>query len=45
VTANKKKPGKLLKYKRRLTVKLGTRPKFIRARDRAGNFSAWKKVR
>jgi PKD repeat protein len=45
VTANKKKPGKLIKYKTKLTVKLGARPKFLRARDRAGNFSAWKKLR
>ena len=45
VTANKKKPGKLLKYKRKLTVKSAKRPKFLRARDKAGNFSRWKKLR
>jgi hypothetical protein len=45
VTANKRKPGRAIAYKRRLTVKLGSRPKFLRARDRAGNFSAWKKLR
>jgi hypothetical protein len=45
VTANKRKPGKLLKYKRKLTVRLATRPKFVRARDRAGNYSRWHKLR
>ncbi|MEA2661903.1 MAG: hypothetical protein QOH08_1475 [Chloroflexota bacterium] len=45
VTANKKKPGKVLKYKTKLTVKLAKKPKFLRARDRAGNFSGWKRIR
>ena len=45
VTASKKKPGRLIRYKRRLTVKAAQRPKFLRARDRAGNFSRWKKLR
>jgi hypothetical protein len=45
VTANKKKPGKLLAYKTTLSVKLASKPKFLRARDKAGNFSAWKKLR
>ena len=44
VTANKRKPGKVLAYKRKLSVK-GAKPKFVRARDRAGNLSAWKKLR
>ena len=45
VAAKKNKPGKLLKYRTKLTVKLGSRPKFLRARDRAGNFSPWKTLR
>jgi hypothetical protein len=45
VTANKRKPGKLLRYAKKLTIKSATRPKYIRARDKAGNFSAWKKAR
>jgi hypothetical protein len=45
VTANKKKPGKLLAYKRTLTVTSPTRPKYVRARDKAGNLSKWKKAR
>jgi hypothetical protein len=45
VTANKKKPGKLLPYKTTLSVKSTARPKFLRAQDKAGNFSAWKKLR
>jgi hypothetical protein len=44
VTANKRKPGKVLTYKRKLSLK-GAKPKFVRARDRAGNFSPWKKLR
>jgi len=45
VTANKRKPGKLLKYARKLKLKSAARPKFVRARDRAGNLSPWKKIR
>jgi hypothetical protein len=45
VTADKRKPGKLLKYKRRLTVKSAKRPRFVRARDNAGNFSRWKRAK
>jgi hypothetical protein len=45
VTANKKRPGKLLRYKRRLTVKSAQRPKWVRARDRAGNYSRWRRAR
>jgi hypothetical protein len=45
VTANKRKPGKLLAYKTKLKVKATAKPKFIRARDRAGNFSRWKQLR
>jgi hypothetical protein len=44
VTANKRKPGRVLAYKKKLSLK-GAKPKFVRARDRAGNFSAWKKLR
>jgi PKD repeat protein len=45
VTANKRKAGKLVKYKRKLKVKSPSRPKFLRAKDRAGNYSPWKKLR
>jgi hypothetical protein len=45
LTSNKKKPGKLLKYKRKLTVKSAQRPKWVRARDKAGNYSRWRKAR
>ena len=45
ITLNKRKPGKLLRYASKETVKLAARPKFIRAKDRAGNFSPWKKLR
>jgi hypothetical protein len=45
VTASRKKPGKLLAYKTTVKVKSGSKPKFVRAQDRAGNFSGWKKLR
>ena len=45
VTSNKRKPGRLLRYKRKLKVKSAKRPKWIRARDRAGNYSKWRKAR
>ena len=45
VTANKRKPGRLLRYKRRLTVRSAKRPRFVRARDRAGNYSRWRRAR
>jgi hypothetical protein len=44
-TVNKRKPGKVVKYKRKLTVKSAKRPKFVRAKDRAGNYSRWRKLR
>ena len=44
VTANKKKPGKLIKYKRKIKVKATTRKLYVRARDKAGNLSRWRKA-
>jgi hypothetical protein len=44
-TSNKRKPGKLLKYTRTLKAKAAKRPKFLRARDRAGNYSKWRRLR
>jgi hypothetical protein len=43
VTPSKRKPGKLLRYKRSLRVK-PAKVLFVRVRDRAGNFSRWRKV-
>jgi hypothetical protein len=45
VTASKKRPGRLLKYRKSVKAKSPTRPKFLRARDRAGNYSKWRKLR
>jgi hypothetical protein len=45
VTAAKKHPGKAIKYKRKLKVKSAKRPRWLRARDRAGNWSKWKQLR
>ena len=44
-TANKRKPGRLLRYRRRMTVRATAPPRFLRAKDRAGNYSRWKKLR
>ena len=38
-------PGKLQAYKKKLSVKVGKGQLFVRARDRAKNFSPWRKVR
>jgi hypothetical protein len=44
VTANKRKPGRLLAYKRTLRVKRA--PKlFVRALDKAGNYSGWRSAK
>ena len=45
VTANKRKPGRLLRYKRRLRVRSAKRPRWVRARDAAGNYSRWRRAR
>ena len=45
VTSNKRKPGRLLRYKRRMVVRSKKRPRFVRARDRAGNSSRWRRTR
>jgi 6-phosphogluconolactonase (cycloisomerase 2 family) len=46
VAANKRKPGRLVKHRSRLTVKVaGQAPRFVRARDRAGNFSKWHRLK
>lgn len=45
VTTSKKKPGPLLKYKTKFTVRSAKKPNFLRARDRAGNYSKWRKLR
>jgi hypothetical protein len=34
-----------VKYARKLTVKSSSRPKYLRARDRAGNYSRWRTLR
>jgi hypothetical protein len=45
ITAKKSKPGRFLEYRTKLKVKAPTRKLYVRARDRAGNLSAWKKAR
>lgn len=47
VTASKRKPGRLLKHRSRLTVKVsgGQAPRYVRARDRAGNYGKWYRLK
>ena len=52
ITANKRKPGKLIRYTAKTRGKLKTvrvksakRPRFLRAKDLAGNYSRWKKLK
>lgn len=45
VTAVKRRPGRAIKYKRKLRVRSAKRPRWLRARDRAGNWSRWKTLR
>ena len=44
VTRNKRKPGKVLKFKKSLKVKSAP-TLYVRVRDKAGNFSAWRKAK
>jgi hypothetical protein len=37
-------PGRVLKYHRTLKVRAAARPRFARVRDRAGNWSHWRKI-
>jgi uncharacterized delta-60 repeat protein len=45
VTTNKKRPGKLRKFARSIRVNKNKGPFFVRVRDKAGNFSGWKRER
>jgi hypothetical protein len=44
ITNKKRKPGKLRKFRRKLSFRGKPEPIFVRVRDRAGNFSRWRKV-
>jgi hypothetical protein len=44
VTRNKRKPGRVLRYKPKLEV-ASAPTLFVRVRDRAGNFSGWRKAK
>ena len=43
-TASKRKPGKVLRYRKSLKVK-PAKKLYVRVRDKAGNFSAWRTVK
>ncbi|MDQ1702710.1 MAG: hypothetical protein QOF57_1962, partial [Frankiaceae bacterium] len=44
-TASKRKPGKLIGYRKKIVLRSALRPRFVRARDKAGNYSRWKPIR
>ena len=44
VTKNKRKPGRFLEYRKSLKV-VPAKRLYVRVRDRAGNLSAWRRVR
>lgn len=44
ITANRGKPGKLLRYSNRATYLAGGTAIYVRARDRAGNYSKWRRA-
>jgi hypothetical protein len=45
VTGDRRKPGKLRRFRASSTVARGGGKLFVRVRDRAGNFSSWRGVR
>lgn len=44
VAHRKRHPGRVLEYRRTLKVRATARPRFARVRDRAGNWSHWRKI-
>ena len=45
VAADKRRPAGTQPYRQRTSVRTTRRPRFIRARDRAGNWSRWRRLR
>jgi len=44
ISSNKRKPGTLLRYSTRATIRSNKSPLYVRVRDRAGNYSTWRKA-
>jgi hypothetical protein len=44
VTTSKKRPGKAIPYAKRVVVRAATTDLWVRVRDRAGNWSGWKRA-
>ena len=45
LATSRNRPGKLRAYKRKLTARAATAPRYVRVRDRAGNFSRWRRLK
>jgi hypothetical protein len=43
-TSNKSKPGKLQRYRTTVRVRSASKRILVRVKDRAGNYSSWRKV-
>ena len=43
-TTSTRHPGKLQKYTSKLTFRATSPPRYVRVRDRAGNFSKWRQI-
>ena len=45
VTTSRKRPGKAIRYAKRVVVRAATTDLWVRVRDGAGNWSGWKRAR
>jgi hypothetical protein len=45
LATNRRKPAKARPYKSNLVFRAAQAPRYVRVRDRAGNFSKWRKLR
>jgi hypothetical protein len=45
LAVKKRKPGRLIRYRRKLALRAARPPRFVRVRDRAGNFSKWRRIK
>ena len=44
LATSRSRPGQLRRFKRRLTFRARSAPRYVRVRDRAGNYSKWRRL-